>query len=254
MTTMPATPTTTTTDPTGTPVRLCWGCDYPLGGLPDCRCPECGRPFNPRDGSTANHGLPLGWAGRWVLRPVGWPVLALALVPAAWLVWVSTDPELYYMGMSGFASALACFGVAAVQAGWIWTRWSVIRQREQPPDVRGDDRGRWRVLWCATAVVVAMVLVQVPLRLSFLAHQRAFERLVAEVQSNAPSAATLPGRGVGIYTLGTFNPAEANGRAVMFRVGDEGGFANLPGGESELRYNEGDHGRLWGAWYWFSED
>ena len=44
--------------------------------------------------------------------------------------------------------------------------------------------------------------------------------------------------------------------ATKARFGDsgEGGFAYLPGGESELRYNAGDHGHLWGAWYWFSED
>lgn len=27
----------------------CLGCDYPLNGLTENRCPECGREFNPRD-------------------------------------------------------------------------------------------------------------------------------------------------------------------------------------------------------------
>ncbi len=36
----------------GVPERYCLGCGYPLFGLPEPRCPECGRAFDPLDPST----------------------------------------------------------------------------------------------------------------------------------------------------------------------------------------------------------
>ena len=71
------------------------------------------------------------------------------------------------------------------------------------------------------------------------------------VRADAPTVKRLPGRRVGIYTLNRWRPAETNESAIMFRFGPraEGGFAYLPNGPSELVYNSGDHGRLWGPWY-----
>ena len=238
------------------PAGLCLGCDYPVVGLEASRCPECGRTFDPHDRATINVGPPLGPAGRFVLSPAGWPVMALSLAPAAWIAWVATDPQLYYMGGSGFLSAFACILLLILHFAWRAARRLVLRRCGHPVSVRPvDDRTRWRNVWIVTAVTVKLVLWEVPPRLAFLAHRPAFERLVAEVRSNAPSCTTLPGRHVGIYTLGTWSPAEANGAAIMFRFeGNEGGFAYSPRGPSELRYNSGDAGRLWGDWYWFSED
>lgn len=34
------------------PARYCLGCSYVLDGLPENRCPECGRPFEPNDPTT----------------------------------------------------------------------------------------------------------------------------------------------------------------------------------------------------------
>ena len=237
-------------------VGLCFGCDYPLRGLAGHRCPECGRAFDPDNAATVNAGRPLGRLGRWVLKPVGGPVIALAMVPLVWLVWEATDPQLYYLGGSGLLSAFVCVLVGLVHGTWVTGRRAILRLRRQPKPSPGIDRGRWRVVWGVAGVVVALVLLEMPMRLAFLAHRPAFEELVREVRANAPSCATLPGRRVGIYTLDTFRPADVNGGAVMFRFGNssEGGFAYLPNGDHELAYNSGDHGRLWRPWSWFSED
>ena len=39
-------------DPSPARSIYCLGCRYPLGGLPEPRCPECGRPFDPDDPKT----------------------------------------------------------------------------------------------------------------------------------------------------------------------------------------------------------
>jgi hypothetical protein len=39
-------------DPSPARSIYCLGCLYPLGGLPEPRCPECGRPFDPDDPKT----------------------------------------------------------------------------------------------------------------------------------------------------------------------------------------------------------
>src|SRR5687767_10927483 len=61
-------------------VALCRGCDYPLRGLSENRRPECGRPFDPTDPTTMNFGRPIGRLGRLLLRPIGWPTVALGLL------------------------------------------------------------------------------------------------------------------------------------------------------------------------------
>lgn len=57
---------------------LCRECNYPLRGLSENRCPECGHPFDPSDPWTMNTGRPMPkFAWRLVL-PVG------PLIRATW--------------------------------------------------------------------------------------------------------------------------------------------------------------------------
>src|SRR3954451_7208332 len=80
---------------TGTPeapVGLCLSCNYPLRGLTDRRCPECGRPFDPADRRTMNLGRPVGPVGRWMLRPVGPWVVALGLAATGCVAYATRPP------------------------------------------------------------------------------------------------------------------------------------------------------------------
>jgi hypothetical protein len=53
--------------------RRCLGCDYILDHLPEPRCPECGRPFDPTDPATYWF---VGQTER--LPAVGWIILAVS--------------------------------------------------------------------------------------------------------------------------------------------------------------------------------
>src|SRR5687768_7713948 len=72
---------------------LCLNCNYPLRGLGAVgRCPECGRPFDPADRRTMNMGRPVGRLGRFLMRPIGWPTLILAVLATAALVYATRPP------------------------------------------------------------------------------------------------------------------------------------------------------------------
>ena len=66
---------------------LCLGCNYPLRGLPEARCPECGRTFDPSNSWTMNTGRPMPAWARKLIEPVGWPTQIVFYISAAAVVW-----------------------------------------------------------------------------------------------------------------------------------------------------------------------
>ncbi|HYE18610.1 MAG TPA: HEAT repeat domain-containing protein [Tepidisphaeraceae bacterium] len=60
----------------------CWSCGYPLRGVPSDRCPECGRPFDRADRTTANFGRPMGRLGRRALAGMSAWTVGVAIVGA----------------------------------------------------------------------------------------------------------------------------------------------------------------------------
>src|SRR3954449_9011238 len=81
---------------------LCIGCNYPLRGLTEPRCPECGRPFDLVDRETFNSGRPLTAFDRLVLRPIGVPTFAIVIILCGMMLWVALDPSIYYMMIHWF--------------------------------------------------------------------------------------------------------------------------------------------------------
>ena len=114
---------------------LCRGCDYPLRGLTEHRCPECGRPFDPSDPTTMNLGRPIGRLGRLFLRPIGWPTVALAVLAMLGVLWMSRWP-----------AGGPVFGLVDVH----YVRWVLTWQREQ---------GRWPSLDLLFVVSTAIAIV-----------------------------------------------------------------------------------------------
>jgi len=70
--TITAQPTNLEATRNATPIGLCWECNYPLRGLPESRCPECGRTFDPDDPASMNLGKPMGRLAKRLLRPDAW--------------------------------------------------------------------------------------------------------------------------------------------------------------------------------------
>src|SRR3982750_2462116 len=81
---------------TGDSHPRCWTCDCPLSNLPEHRCPECGRPFDPARRSTVNlTGRPIGFLRRRCLTPpgpIGFPLAILGLLT----LWLFRTPDNFY--------------------------------------------------------------------------------------------------------------------------------------------------------------
>ena len=232
----------------------CLDCDYDLQGIAADRCPECGRRFDPRRRDTMNMGAPLGAFGRWALRPIGWPAFALVSLLSSGAFWLATDPQVYYMGGSCCLSLPLVMLAGFTQLTRMRLRRRIIRERGLQRRLARPDLRRWLILWLIPSFTMLLILFQVPIYAGFLVSHRAFERLRRDVQSDPPAPQPTGGERVGIYRLDAALPVDTWERCIAFRTGPEGGFAFSPGGPKEIPYNEGDCGRLWGEWYWFSED
>ena len=73
---------------------FCLACGYPLSYLPENRCPECGRPFNPTDPRTMSLAKPLKPWQRRLLKPTSWPTVTFAILAAILMAWLSGWPTL----------------------------------------------------------------------------------------------------------------------------------------------------------------
>jgi predicted amidophosphoribosyltransferase len=64
------------------PSRYCSNCGYVLDGLPENRCPECGRPFDPDDPRTFRTARSYNrWRWHVLLRPSPLGYLLYFLLP-----------------------------------------------------------------------------------------------------------------------------------------------------------------------------
>ncbi len=103
-------------DQTSQTGMYCRGCDYRLRGLSEYRCPECGRPFDPRDPHTFHRRERELRVRRWI-RGIALLTLTLALLAGGelgWLYWKwrAEQPALAMVAQSGGWSRQETIGPA----------------------------------------------------------------------------------------------------------------------------------------------
>jgi hypothetical protein len=113
------------------------------------------------------------------------------------------------------------------------------------------------VLVCTT---FAMLRYYVPRRVGFLAHERAFERLLPSAPSAGASTPTPLGRRVGIYSVDEWATDLRGGVYFRTGTGPDGlgpdtmsyGFAHQPNRQGSP-FGAAHYAvrRLFGDWYWF---
>jgi hypothetical protein len=93
--------------------KRCLACGYILDHLPEPRCPECGRPFDPGDPTTFARGAPRGW-----LSSVAHALLAALLIVVSGVAGLCVGAYLwhkqghYYLSGADQALAATCIAVA----------------------------------------------------------------------------------------------------------------------------------------------
>jgi hypothetical protein len=231
------------------PVMLCLGCNYSLKGLPDDRCPECGREFDLDDRKSFNSERPLTWLDRLLLKPIGWPTFLTIGVICGWYLWVMRDPTYYYLGAHFFIGLLCLLVVAVLLGGR-----NILRALIPPRTiVRRSTKLREGMALAAFGITFLLVVLHVPVRVLYLLAKPELDRIAQGIDDGT---LTLPltSHPAGPVKISS-STAYGNDNEYFFRIdGSGGGFAYTRDGTSPGYYNTGTDGRLWGKWHWWVDD
>lgn len=208
-------------------IGLCRGCRYPLRGLPQHRCPECGQPFDPYDPRTMKMAHKLAAIARWMLRPLGWPIPALTIVLLLLTLYLFSSRPAY---SDPLFPALPLPFMLLVFLGAAWFvrlvgRITVAIRWERPPSELRREWLRWTMAPTVAVVVIALLSVDAPLRLRFAFSRPAMERFADELLAAHQSLDTR----AYYQQFGTLSEPR---RVGLYRV-------HMSGRASELR-----HGRV----------
>jgi hypothetical protein len=222
---------------------FCLKCRYPLRGLPEPRCPECGTVFHPNDRHTflVAGQRPIGPTARWLYRPPGrvFRFICVFVALLAFLSGISPGCILPFALLSAFLFPILM---------GIWTLRLVISLSVafwyKPP--MGGMKSALAWVWPPGVFLLAIILyiLNVPLYFGFVVNKPFLDRLSARVAANPTSV--LTDRMVGLYPVDQIIEV---GKGVRIRVrGGDGGLGYFPQapptGSNEIEYV-----RFWGDWY-----
>lgn len=226
---------------------FCANCRYPLRGLPEPCCPECGQSFDPHDPHTflVAGQRPMGPIARWLYQPPTLLFQASGVLSASFVLAAAVVPgwirPLLHLGL------ICCFGISVFWLVGVLAYCVVGRFYRAP-------RTTWRAVRSWSFVPVLLVLAallcrwRVPVLLGFLANKSAMNSLASQAAAG-PQYRRLPDQKVGMYSATEILAVLGGFRfQVSMPHHPPGGFAYLPQGppkgSREPRYE-----RLWGNWY-----
>ena len=174
---------------------LCLGCNYPLRGLHESRCPECGRAFDPDDPWTMNIGRPMPPLARALIAPparAAWTVFFLAIGAILWgAAWLAGGQFVLMAGMFLLALNVVYRGIRLLISGLLARRYRQPIPRR--PGLFGNPLA-------STFILIALGLVLyfgLPLRLTVACARPAVHRIWAV--DPAPRGGGLERRRVGLF-------------------------------------------------------
>ena len=228
---------------------LCLECNYSLRGLPDQRCPECGRTFDPGDPRTMNMGRPIGRGLRCCLRPVGRVHLGLTILSALLLLAGASSPAGYFLVLSAGMVGFLLLG------SWWFFRLAVATAvagfYRQPGPHRATHPSWW--LWAPSVALgtVLLLMLDVPAEATFRLSRPAMDRLARDVL--ATPARTEPDRWIGLYPARNIRVSDAGFQFEM-RYGflDWSGLLYSPDRTPPSRFKTSYHA-LDGGWFSWTE-
>jgi hypothetical protein len=173
----------------------CAACDYPLADLPENRCPECNRPFDPFDPATMNMtGRPYTAWQRRLLAPPTWIWLLAGVGVTLWHLWFTALDD--GVKLQARVAEVWAFLGAATLALYIG-HWRTIRKLRPPPDLY---RNRIRSFWALPllfGIAVALSYTSLPFQAVFWI-SRPFLDTMARSIHEEPLRRVYPDRYVGL--------------------------------------------------------
>jgi hypothetical protein len=207
---------------------LCLDCNYPLRDLPQPRCPECGRTFNPADATTFNPGRPVPRYAAWAVGPISWPIYFIAIAACAVTLWRARLPGITFSWKS--PTIIGWAGLATVWLLWPLARRLVLRHHGWPAVVIKPMGKRYWIVPLVIAAMIATTATRLPKNLAFRASRPSLDRLAADVLANPQ--ARFANRWVGLFHAKNIRGLPGNS-GIKLTVEDDdmqfkAGFVYLP--------------------------
>lgn len=230
----------------------CLDCDYPLKGLTEKRCPECGREFNPRDTSTMRTPETPSRFAQWIMRPPGRRSFWLTIVGTAFTLACGAAPG----GYLGFGFVILFWMLLLPAWGirlFVWALACLLANNGR--GLRIDRKSaQWLVIPGAFVLNMLLLFTWIPLRIGFLVSHSAMETLAADIITanvNPPSS-----KWVGIYRAENINKTNWGMYFTVSGTGpmQVGGFAYSPSGPPDFNAGEIAFHPIGGRWYAWYED
>lgn len=191
----------------------CRSCRYPLIGLDQHRCPECGRTFDPDDPKTMYYlGAP-GWLARHFLRPPGRLLEIATAIASLLMLYALTAPRICIIAILLFIPLL--LGCALL---WVMHLMIAAIVRLVRKDSLSGLAKQWRRYLVVPAIIALILLLgwlDIPDRLRFKLSQSAMDRLAQQVMADPNTA--YPDQWVGLYYA---QDIEALPNGVRFLISD----------------------------------
>lgn len=232
-----------------TKTPLCLGCDYPLIGLSESRCPECGRAFDLGDSATFYTGAkPVGTVGRCSLKPPGKYFHCACGVAAFLTLFANSVPEGYFLPM-----ILCIYLWGALAVTW-WIRgigfsFFTTRRHGSRAATRYMKWRSWAVGPASLALTIVLCLTQFPLWATYWLSKSSMDRMAMRViTTSAPVSGPMR---VGLMQAIDCEPIAGG---MHFRVDgsgflDRGGFAYFPFPPFPTVRGKSQYSHWHGNWY-----
>lgn len=224
-----------------TTCRYRHGCDYDLRTLPDGPCPECGRAFRAAD-PKSHRANPRGQVERETLagfRPTTLALLALVAIGAC-----SASVRGANLMLVVKWTAVALLVVVPTMGVWV-----VLEYRARDPRPK-----QWLLAAILLVSAVSAVWTQWPMRVGFLLHRSALERLADQAERGVTPP--LPVR-VGLYTIRGIDTTSYHGVIGLHTDTNPSGptgFYLTAVPVNSPPANEWSSVRLSERWWWIKED
>jgi len=209
---------------------FCAKCRYPLRGLPEPRCPECGSEFDPANACTflvARQRWALGPISRRVWNPPTWRLHALSAIPAVLILFSYSVP-----GQVTILRDLGSLIAIALLVFWLLRLLASLAVDiiYRPPADQRRAPGPWLLTPLIILVTAVLCRLDVPAHVAFALSRPSLDRLAARA-ATTPLSSPLTDRWVGVYPVKEIRRRHGGIRiCVLGTCGLGGGLAWFPQG------------------------